>query len=206
MRLFGSALTALGGQTTFLQNRALETIPLTVETVENRFNFGIHTIIYASGKPLKAYEYYPFTEWFAQFIAQPGIQQYAKAFCDEVRNNPCAPADKIHTWDGDIYRELRGPDGNLFVNGGEEGRFFFLLHVDFFQSKGTTGRGKHRSTGVASMRCLNLPLHLREDSNNVYIPGFFQGPKEPRVVTAQLAPLLSPLMSDMKIAYRRGIR
>ncbi|KAJ3990806.1 hypothetical protein F5050DRAFT_1795704 [Lentinula boryana] len=56
------------------------------------------------------------------------------------------------------------------------------------------------------MRCLNLPLHLQEDSNNVYIPGFFQGPKEPRAVTAQLAPLLSPLMSDMEIAYHRGIR
>ncbi|KAJ3749841.1 hypothetical protein DFH05DRAFT_1517951 [Lentinula detonsa] len=109
------------------------------------------------GKPLKGYEYYPFPQWFSQFVAQPGVQQYAKSFCDEVCNRSAPPADKMSTWDGDIYQILLGPDGKLFVDGGDEGRFFFLLHVDFFSSEGTTGRGKHRSTGIASLKCLNLP-------------------------------------------------
>ncbi|KAJ3816845.1 hypothetical protein F5880DRAFT_1493831, partial [Lentinula raphanica] len=249
MKLYGSAVAALGGQTTLLQERALEAIPSQVETVENRFDLRIETITYAVcpacnylyqprhpskpgtptypdvcsnrsppesqcntpllndlGKPFKVYEYYPFPQWFAQFIAQPSIQQYAKSFCDEVRNTPEPPADKVHTWDGDIYRMLLGPDGKLFVDGGEEGRFFFLLHVDFFSSEGTTGRGKYRSTGIASMRCLNLPLHLRDDIRNVYIPGFWLGPKEPSAPDAQLAHLLHPLMSDLETAYTRGIR
>ncbi|KAJ3831558.1 hypothetical protein F5878DRAFT_549401, partial [Lentinula raphanica] len=200
-------MTALGGQPNFFQERALNAIPMQVETVEHRFNLGFETIYYAvyeHGKPLKGYEYYPFHQWFAKFIAQPNIQQYAKSFCEEVCNNPVAPSDKVHTWDGDIYRTLLGPDGKLFVDGGEEGRFLFILHVDFFQSEGTTGRGKARSTGIASLRCLNLPLHLRDDVSNVYIPGFWRGPKEPSSPDAQLAHLLEPLMSDMEKAYTRG--
>ncbi|KAJ3966209.1 hypothetical protein EV361DRAFT_809422 [Lentinula raphanica] len=249
MRLYGSAVAALGGEATLLQQRALEAIPSQVETVENRFNLGIETTTYAVcptcnflyepqhsptpevatypdtctnrsppdslcntpllnelGKPLKGYEYYPFPQWFSQFVAQPGVQQYAKSFCDEVRNRSVPPADKMSTWDGDIYQILLGPDGKLFVDGGDEGRFFFLLHVDFFSSEGTTGRGKHRSTGIASLKCLNLPFHLRDDISNVYIPGFWRGPKEPSSPDAQLAHLLEPLMLDLEKAYTRGIR
>ncbi|KAJ3754198.1 hypothetical protein EV360DRAFT_52057, partial [Lentinula raphanica] len=200
MRLYGSAVAALGGQATLLQECALEAIPSQVETVENRFNLGIETTTYAG------YEYYPFPRWFSQFVAQPGVQQYAKRFCDEVCNRSVPPVDKVSTWDGDIYQMLLGPDGKLFVDGGEEGRFFFLLHVDFFSSEGTTGRGKHRSTGIASLKCLNLPFHLRDDISNVYIPGFWRGPKEPSSPDAQLAHLLEPLISDLEKAYTRGIR
>ncbi|KAJ3782494.1 hypothetical protein GGU10DRAFT_275427 [Lentinula aff. detonsa] len=249
MRLYGSAVAALGGKATLLQQRALEAIPSQVETVENQFNLRIETTTYAVcpncnflyeprhsstpeiaaypdtctnrsppdslcntpllnglGKPLKGYEYYPFPQWFSQFVAQPGIQQYAKSFCDEVCNRSEPPADKMSTWDGDIYQILLGPDGKLFVDGGDEGRFFFLLHVDFFSSEGTTGRGKHRSTGIASLKCLNLPFHLRDNISNVYIPGFWQGPKEPSSPDAQLAHLLEPLILDLEKAYTRGIR
>ncbi|KAJ3817514.1 hypothetical protein F5880DRAFT_1492798, partial [Lentinula raphanica] len=247
LRLYGAAMAALGGEVNILQTRAIDDIPSRIETVEDRFELNIETVIYvvctrcnypyapessakskypsltctnrsppesppcnttlldSKGKPLKAYEYYPFSLWFAQFIAQPGIQQYAKGFCDEVLKNPIAPMDKMHTWDGDIYRMIRGPDGELFVNGGEEGRFFFLLHLDFFNSEGTTGRGKYRSTGIASLRCLNLPYHLRENINNIYISGFWQGPDEPSGKDGQLAPLLEPFMKDMEQAYTRGI-
>ncbi|KAJ3816344.1 hypothetical protein F5880DRAFT_1494390, partial [Lentinula raphanica] len=200
-------MAALGSGTNILQTQAINDIPSRIETVENRFELDIETIVYAvctRCKPLKAYEYYPFSLWFAQFVAQPGIQQYAKAFCDEVRKNPIAPKDKMHTWDGDIYRMIPGPDGELFVNGENEGRFFFLLHLDFFNSEGTTGRGKYRSTGIASMRCLNLPYHLRENINNIYIPGFWQGPDEPSGKDGQFAPLLEPLIKDLEQAYTRG--
>ncbi|KIK52582.1 hypothetical protein GYMLUDRAFT_179976, partial [Collybiopsis luxurians FD-317 M1] len=250
LHLYGTAIAALGGQPNFLQTRAIDTIPSQIGTVENRFNFGIETVIYAvcpccnypydpqssptstnatyptvctnrsppssppcntplldqTGSPLKAYEYYPFPQWFAQFVAQLEIQQYAKAFCNEVQNNPIAPADKVHTWDGDIYRVLLGPDGKLFTDGGDEGHFLWLLHVDFFNSEGSTGRGKDRSTGLTSIRCVNLPYHLREDINNVYIPGFWRGPKEPSAVNAQLAPLLKPVISDFEKAYTHRIR
>ncbi|KIK49681.1 hypothetical protein GYMLUDRAFT_183815, partial [Collybiopsis luxurians FD-317 M1] len=161
-------------------------------------------LLHQNGRPVKMYEHYPFPQWFAQFISQPGIQQHAKAFCDQVKNNPIAPADKVHTWDGDIYRELYGPDGKLFVDGGEEFHFFFLLHADFFNPEGTTGRGKHHSTGVASMRCLNLPYHIREDPLNVYISGMWRGPKEPSAVDAQLSHILKITALEMEQAYTRG--
>ncbi|KAJ3791507.1 hypothetical protein GGU11DRAFT_751644 [Lentinula aff. detonsa] len=47
MRLYGSAVAALGGKATLLQQRALEAIPSQVETVENRFNLRIETTTYA---------------------------------------------------------------------------------------------------------------------------------------------------------------
>jgi len=158
------------------------------------------------GRPFKIFEYYPFFDWFARFIAQPKIQQYARAFCDHVRNNPVAPPDKTHTADGEIYRVLLGPDGKLFVDGGEECRFFFLFYADSFNTEGTTGRRKSRSTGVVSLKCLNLPYDIREDDVNVYIPGFWRGPREPNAIDAQHAHLLKPVFSDLEKAYTRGMK
>lgn len=158
------------------------------------------------GRPLKTFEYYPFFQWFAQWVAQPNIQQYGKAFCDDVCKSPVAPVDKVHTSDGDVYRQLLGPDGRLFVDGGEECRFVFLFHEDGFNTEGTTGRGKTRHTGISSLKCLNLPYHLRNDDANVYIPGFIRGPNLPDAIDAHYRHLLKPFFADLEKAYTRGVK
>lgn len=253
MHSYGAAIAALGSNPpTVLQTRALDATAVDIKTVENHFNLGVETVIYAicprcsylyepqhsqtlisnkptyppvctnrsppsspscsepliddQGRPFKIFEYYPFFDWFARFIAQPNIQQYARAFCDRVRSTPVAPPDKMHTADGEIYRILLGPDGKLFVDGGDECRFFFLFFADSFNTEGTTGRRKSRSTGVVSLKCLNLPYDIREDDVNVYIPGFWRGPREPDAVDAQHAHLLKPVFADLEKAYTRGMK
>jgi hypothetical protein len=159
-----------------------------------------------NGRPFKYYEYYPFSDWFAKFVAQPRILQYADEFCKKVRQNPIPPTDKLETSDGAIYRELQDHAGGCFVtDGGEEARFIFLLHSDFFNLEGTTGRKKHHSTGIVSLKCLNLPLEIRDDPVNVYVPGFFRGRKEPKGVDAQHSHLFEPVIRDLIAAYYRGI-
>ncbi|KAJ4496503.1 hypothetical protein C8R41DRAFT_762148 [Lentinula lateritia] len=132
-----------------------------------------------SGKPVKSFEVYSFLDWFGHFIALPGIAQYSDAFCEQVSDDH-PPEDKGNACDGRFYFELKGPNGKFFVCEREkEGRWFFKLHADFFNIEGNLHGGKHNSTGIMSMSCLNLPLEIWEDQAYVYIPGVIQGPREP---------------------------
>ncbi|THH28038.1 hypothetical protein EUX98_g6153 [Antrodiella citrinella] len=159
------------------------------------------------GKPIKLFHYYPFFTWFGRLLALPGMQAHGDAFCDAIAREPIAPDVKRETWDGSFYREFQGPDGRLFVSDrGAEGRWFFLLHSDFFNIEGTLVGGKHSSTGVMSMTCLNLPWQIRDDPAYTYIPGIIQGPHEPKVEDAQHRHYLRPLVDELVAGYERGVQ
>ncbi|KAJ3803931.1 hypothetical protein F5876DRAFT_53988, partial [Lentinula aff. lateritia] len=159
-----------------------------------------------SGKPVKSFEVYSFLDWFGRFIALPGIAQYGDAFCEQVSDDH-PPEDKGSACDGRFYFELKGPDGKFFVREREkEGRWFFKLHADFFNIEGNLHGGKHNSTGIMSMSCLNLPLEIREDQAYVYIPGVIQGPREPDAKAGAYNHYLRPLIDEILVAYTRGIQ
>ncbi|GAW04788.1 hypothetical protein LENED_006599 [Lentinula edodes] len=114
---------------------------------------------------------------------------------------------KRESSDGRFYYEVKGPDGKLFIQErGREGRWFFKLHADFFNIEGNKVNGKHSSTGVISMTCLNLPLDIREDSAFVYVAGIIQGPHEPNSKEAEHNHYIRPLIDELLIAYTQGIR
>lgn len=164
-------------------------------------------LLQSSGAPVKVFEYYSFLQWLSHFVAQPHVEQLADEFCDAVKRSNGESKDKMETSDGSFYAKLLGPDGRSFViNCGNECHLVFLMHVDFFQPEGTTGRGKAHSTGIISMRCLNLPLAIREDPVNVYIAGFIRGPKEPSSLDSQHSHFLRPLVEDLTTVYYRGIQ
>ncbi|KAJ3889198.1 hypothetical protein GG344DRAFT_52178 [Lentinula edodes] len=159
-----------------------------------------------SGKPVKSFEFYSFLDWFGRFVALPGIAQYSDVFCEQVSDDH-PPEDKGNACDGRFYFELKGPDGKFFVREREkEGRWFFKLHADFFNIEGNLHGGKHNSTGIMSMSCLNLPLEIREDQAYVYIPGVIQGPREPDARAGAYNHYLRPLIDEVLVAYTRGIQ
>lgn len=165
------------------------------------------TALLKDGKPIKIFEYYPFFDWFARFISLPGIRGYGDAFCEAVSRQPDAPSEKGETCDGRIYRELKDVEGRLFLaDRGKEGRWLFLLQGDFFNVETNKIGGKHTSTGVMSMTCLNLPITIRDDQAYVYIPGIIQGPHEPSAVEAQHQHYLRPLVDDLVAGYARGVQ
>ncbi|KAJ3816516.1 hypothetical protein F5880DRAFT_1494200, partial [Lentinula raphanica] len=157
----------------------------------------------SGGQPIKTFEFYSFLDWFGRFLALPGIGKYSEAFCEQI-NAEGPPMDKENTADGRFYYELRGPDGKLFVQErGSEGRWFFKLHSDFFNIEGNKIGGKHLSTGVISMTCLNLPPEMREDSAYVYLAGIISGPSEPDSKEAEHSHFIRPLVDELLIAYER---
>ena len=86
-----------------------------------------------------------------------------------------------------------------------QGRWFFLLYSDFFNIEGNLIGGKHSSTGVISLTCLNLPLHIRNDPAYTYVAGIIQGPHEPSAENAQHRQYARPLVDDLLAGYTRGI-
>ncbi|KAJ3990583.1 hypothetical protein F5050DRAFT_1553553, partial [Lentinula boryana] len=156
--------------------------------------------------PFKPVEYYPFPQWFGRFVALPGIEQYGDRFCDEVTQygeNP--PSVKCDVKDGTFFHSFPAADGQRFVaDRGEEGRWFFLLHADFFNVEGNRLRGKTSSTGVISMTCLNLPLEMRSDPAYTYLPLIIPGTHEPSSTRAHHRHYLRPVMEDLLTGYDRG--
>ncbi|KAJ3875658.1 hypothetical protein F5051DRAFT_333455, partial [Lentinula edodes] len=211
IRLFGYSLALLqAGGPNLRQQVSLKDIPEDIRTLEKRLNLDVDTTIFAvclnDNEPIKTFEFYSFLDWFGRFIAFPGIAQYSDAFCEQLSDNG-PPADKRESPDGRFYYEVRGPDGKLFVQErGREGRWFSKLHADFFNIEGNKINGKHSSTGVITMSCLNLPLYIREDSAFVYIAGVIQGPHEPDSKEAEHNHYIRPLIDELLVAYSRGIR
>ncbi|KAJ3911937.1 hypothetical protein F5877DRAFT_54732, partial [Lentinula edodes] len=192
--------------TTDLQSKTLSDIPEDIRQLERKFNLDVETTVYAvyTGHPIKTFEVYSFLNWFGRFIALPGIAQYSDAFCAQISDEQ-PPEDKESAYDGRFYFELRGPDGKFFVREREkEGRWFFKLHADFFNIEGNLHGGKHNSTGIMSMSCLNLPLAIREDQAYVYVPGVIQGPREPDARAGAYNHYLRPIVDEMLVAYTRG--
>ncbi len=164
-------------------------------------------ILVKDGRPIKCFEYYPFFDWFGRFITLPNIEAYGDRFCNDIAECGIAPPNKSEASHGSFLYQLKDGTGQLFIaDRGEEGRWLFMLHRDFFNIEGNRIRGKFSSTGVMALTCLNLPLDIRNDPAYIYIPGIIQGPCEPNARNAEQRYYLRPLIADLEIGYSRGVQ
>ncbi|KAJ3792180.1 hypothetical protein GGU11DRAFT_693844 [Lentinula aff. detonsa] len=166
------------------------------------------SLLKSNHQPQKTLEYYPFPDWFGRFLSLPGIEKYGDWFSNDIAQHyGLAPATKCNVKDGSFFHSFTAQDDKLFIaDRGEEGRWFFLLHADFFNVEGNRLRGKTRSTGIVSLACLNLPLQMRNDSAHRYIPYIIPGPYEPDAKVAAHQHILHPMLSDIVMGYQRGFR
>ncbi|KAJ3871590.1 hypothetical protein F5051DRAFT_340711, partial [Lentinula edodes] len=160
-----------------------------------------------AGKPIKTYHAYSFYDWFGRFIAHPEIEQYGDQFCDKVTLAQGIPETKRNTEDGSFFHTFEGNDGKPFIAGrGEEGRWLFLLHADFFNVEGNRIRGKTNSTGITSLACLNLPPTMRNDSAWIFVPGLIEGKTEPDAKNSEHRHYWRLLITELSEGYSRGLQ
>ncbi|KAJ3709926.1 hypothetical protein C8R42DRAFT_563696, partial [Lentinula raphanica] len=161
------------------------------------------------GKLIISFDYYSFFDWFGRFIALPGIEKYGERFCEEISSHREVPSTKRDATDGRFVHEFRGADGKLFISErGGEGRWLFVLSLDYFNVEGNRIRGRSFSTGLMAMSCLNLPLSMRNDPAFVYIPALYhcKDGHEPDSKNAETRHFLKPLVDEFLVGYTRGVR
>ncbi|KIJ68873.1 hypothetical protein HYDPIDRAFT_82735 [Hydnomerulius pinastri MD-312] len=122
--------------------------------------------------------------------------------CDDLAASISSPKPRFikNIFDAQFLCEFGGPvPEKLFVNRGDEGRYAFTLHVDFFNPEGMNLRGASTSSGIISMACLNLPLNIRYKPENMYLAGIVPGPKQP--LLENLNHYIQPLMNDLAASW-----
>lgn len=157
-------------------------------------------------KPIKTYVYHHFFDYLARLLSRKDLEEQMDKACDDFMQSLSQPPPEYVTniFEADFVRSFEGPKpGTLFVDRGDEGRFLFVVHVDFFANEGMSIRGASTSCGIISCACLNLPSEVRYKPENMYIAGIF-GPKEPPL--EQLNHYIRPLMDDMVVGWDRGVQ
>lgn len=152
------------------------------------------------GSPNRCFWYQPLDSWIARFLSRAEVMGSLRATTGPI-------SDRMSDiWDGSAFRQFRGPDNNLYFgseNPRSEVRLAFSLFVDWFNPFGNKQGGKHTSFGAIYMVCLNLPIHLRYQLENVYIAGIVPGPQEPS--SYRLNHVLQPLVDDLIRCWAPGL-
>jgi hypothetical protein len=164
-----------------------------------------HALLDEDKKPIKTFVYHEFQDYLAGLLANKDIEEMMDKICDDLKESPDQPEFVKNVFEADFVRSFEGHEkGKLFVDRGSEGRYLFALNVDFFNVDGLSLRGASTSCGVISMSCLNLPVHMRHDSEYMYLAGIIPGPREPHLT--DINHYLRPLVDDLVPAFERGIR
>lgn len=157
-------------------------------------------------RPKKTFVYHDFKDYLASLLSRAHIEAAMDQACDDLQdsiNSPSPPMMK-NAFEAQFLRQFCGPvPTSLFIDRGEEGRYAFALHVDFFNPEGMNLRGASTSCGIISMACLNLPSDIRYKPENMYLAGIIPGPKQPSL--EHLNHYIRPLVDDMVDSWERGI-
>lgn len=147
-------------------------------------------------KPARIFGYQTFKTWLARLFSRPDLE----TFMDEAWAR-AQPGTDI--WAAHILQNFKGPDGNPFSQRPDgHSHLIFSLFVDWFNPYGNKQAGKSYSTGAMYMICLNLPMHLRYQLENVYLVGIIPGPREPSL--HQINHLLRPLVNELIQFWKTG--
>jgi hypothetical protein len=151
--------------------------------------------------------YHDFKDYLAGLLSRADIEAAMDQACDDLQDSISSPHPPLmkHAFEAQFLRQFGGPEpGSLFIDKGDEGRYAFALHVDFFNPEGMNLRGASKSSGIISMACLNLPLDIRYKPENMYLAGIIPGPKQPSL--EHLNHYIRPLINDMVDSWERGIK
>jgi len=171
----------------------------------------------SQAKPIKTFVYHHFNDYLAGLLARPDIEKIMDDRCDQMKmpsgmgldsagssTNNGTSSLVTDVLEARFIRTFKGPSGTtLFMDRpGGEGRYAFVLNVDFYNPEGMRVRGASASCGIVAMACLNLPLSIRYKPENLYLAGIIPGPREPHLTS--LNHYLQPLIADMAASWIKG--
>ena len=157
--------------------------------------------------PKRTFVYHDFNDYLASLLSRSNVEMMMDMACNNLTTSlPSPPPCFIKTpFEAQFLREFSGPKaGQLFVDRGDEGRYAFSLHIDFFNPEGMTVRGASISSGIISMACLNLPLDMRYKPENLYLAGIILGPKQPSL--ENLNHYIHPLIAQLATSWKQGVQ
>ena len=165
-------------------------------------------VVHSNGEhvPKKTFVYRDFNDYLASLLSRRDIEALMDQSCDILVASLLKPPPRFvkNPFEAQFLREFGGPiPGKLFIDRGDEGRYAFALHVDFFNPEGMKLRGAKTSSGIISMACLNLPLNIRYKPENLYLAGIIPGPSQPSL--ENLNHYIRPLINDLTISWERGV-
>lgn len=162
------------------------------------------------GSICKSFVYNSFHDYLASLLAREDLEDLMDHACDDLmasikRNDPL-PDVLTGVFDAKFVRSFEGPEsGKLFVDRpGNEGRYLFAFNFDYFHAEGQSIRGASTSIGLLSGVCLNLPLKIRYQAENMYVAGIVPGPREPS--KAFLNNYIRPIVDDFELSWKRGVK
>lgn len=155
--------------------------------------------------PIKTFISFDFKDWIASLLARPGYEEMMDGAWQRIAESPKdgRSADIFH---GSTIRGFKGPDKrtHFSLSGGKDaGRYLFAMSYDSFNPLRNIAAGKKPSIGVITISCVNLPIELRTDSDNMFLSGIVPGPSEPPLDC--INPYLRPIV-DTFLQFWNGVR
>lgn len=152
-------------------------------------------------------------DWIGKLLAVPGVEE---SLTECLRRNVMSDAAQDF-WDSPIFKEFRGPDGELFmkehfdISGSPELRLIMSLGFDSFNPFHMKASGGLVSSTAMYMVLLNLPEHLRYHQEYMFLVTVMHGhPNEDQVnhtlqkVVDELLLLWDGVFYTQTAKYSRG--
>lgn len=148
--------------------------------------------------PARRFIYQDFQHWLGRLLCRPGMEEVMDRQLVDTLDDPLKSC--IDIFDSDAVRSLIGPDGLPFIRSdADEGRYVFAIFVDGFQAHGRGGPPGMSLTGIW-LTCLNLPLDMRINGDNLFLAGIVPG--HPSL--EQINPIVRPVVDDLVHSWERG--
>lgn len=154
------------------------------------------------GGPAREYHTQRMAEYLSRIYNREDLQPYLRKQPQESSSSHKMWWD---IWDAPALRDILDPEGRPFLSPADpkEGRLIFSLNMDGFNPYGNKEAGKKASVGGIYMVCLNLPMSIRYDLENMYLVGVIPGPQEPSL--HQINHILRPLVDELLQLWKQGI-
>ena len=126
-------------------------------------------------RPWRLYVAQNLKEWIGRLLARESIEKCLKV----PVHLPERPKKMRDFWDGETIRSFLGPDKMTpFLQcPDEELRLVFSLSMDGFSPFGKTNKAV--TVTAIYMACMNLPIDIRYQLQNIFLAGIIPGPHKP---------------------------
>ena len=139
-------------------------------------------------KPKKIYCLQSIKDALSRLLGRPEFFED----CQEWRKREPDAATLSDVYDGQVWKEFKGADGEWFFENPLS--YGCSINLDWFQPYDNT----QYSVGVLYMSLLNLPPEKRYKEENIIILGIIPGPTEPK---KHVNSFLAPIVEELKEFY-----